>query len=83
MALKINIETESGIKVDGAYCRVEYPYLTKDSVSFNLRKYVVSDKPFFEESFYSTVYNLEGDNPIKQAYEYLKNLPEFADAVDV
>jgi hypothetical protein len=26
--------------------------------------------------------DLEGPNPIKQAYEHLKTLPEFADAVD-
>jgi hypothetical protein len=27
-------------------------------------------------------YDLNGPNPIKQAYLYLKTLPEFADAVD-
>jgi hypothetical protein len=26
--------------------------------------------------------DLEGPNPIKQAYQFLKSLPEFADAVD-
>jgi hypothetical protein len=29
-----------------------------------------------------TAHGLEGANPIKQAYLYLKTLPEFADAVD-
>jgi len=31
---------------------------------------------------YSTNFDINGENPIKQAYEYLKTLPEFKDAVD-
>jgi hypothetical protein len=27
-------------------------------------------------------YDIEGDNPIKQAYEHLKTLPEFEGAID-
>jgi len=30
----------------------------------------------------TTNYDLDGENPIKQAYIHLKTLPEFADAVD-
>jgi hypothetical protein len=31
---------------------------------------------------YQFLLDLEGPNPIKQAYQFLKTLPEFSDAVD-
>ena len=34
------------------------------------------------ETRYSAEYNLDGPNPIKQAYLHLKTLPEFSDAED-
>jgi hypothetical protein len=36
----------------------------------------------FQGGSYICNYNIEGENPIKQAYLHLKTLPEFADAVD-
>ncbi len=82
MAISKNIELSNGIKVDGAYIRVEYPSVTKDSISFNLRKYVTADKPFFGEDFMTAQYTLDGANPFVQAYEYIKTLPEYSDAID-
>jgi hypothetical protein len=35
-----------------------------------------------EERPYFFSYDITGENPIKQAYEYLKTLPEFANATD-
>jgi len=83
MAISKNIELDNGVKVDGAYLRVEHLTLTKDSMTFQLRKYVVADGPFFSEDVVTAPYILEGENPFKQAYKHLKTLPEFADAVDV
>lgn len=82
MAIKVNTELVTGIKVDDAYCRVEYPTITKDNISFHLRKYISVEKPFFDEDIFSTAYNINGENPFKQAYLYLKSLPEYADAED-
>lgn len=82
MAIRINVELNNGIKVDGAYLRVEYPTITKDSISFHLRKYISIDKPFFDEDVISAPYDINGENPFKQAYLYLKALPEYADAED-
>lgn len=48
------------------------------SVSFSLEK---TTAPLAVKDYQFTL-ELEGPNPIKQAYEYLKTLPEFADAVD-
>ena len=82
MAISKNIELGNGIKVDEAYIRVEYPSVTKDSINFHIRKYVASDKPFFSEEFVSAPYVLDGANPFIQAYEYIKTLPEYTDAID-
>lgn len=82
MAIKQNIETEFGVNVNECILRVEYPSLTKNTLSFNLRKYASIDKPFFGEEFHTCEYNFEGQNPFKQAYEYLKTLPEFEDSED-
>ena len=41
-----------------------------------------TNKPPFDSMEVTYPYDLEGPNPIKQAYLYLKSLPEFADAVD-
>lgn len=82
MALRKNIELETGIKVNDAYLRVEIPSLTKDTLSFVVRKYADIDKPYFKETFYNTSYDINGTNPFKQAYEYLKTLEEFKESKD-
>ena len=82
MAIIKNIELENGIKVDGAYLRVENPSLTKDSLTFSVRKYVEAGKAFFVEEYFTTLYDINGENPFIQAYEYLKTLEEFKDAED-
>lgn len=85
MALQSNITTESGISVNNAYSRVEKVKLTsKNSISFDLASYVASDKtPAFHRTNYLASYDLSGDNPIRQAYIYVKSLPEFAESNDV
>jgi hypothetical protein len=84
MALKIDTTTPQGIVVAGAYCRVEGISLTKTEMTFTLRRYKDdSDVPFFTEEFYTAPYELNGVNPLKQAYGYLKALPPLAGAVDL
>lgn len=83
MAIIKNIELENGIKVDGAYLRVESPSITKDKIIFTVRKYVSIDKPFFAEEVIECKYDIDGDNPFKQAYDYLKTLEDFKDSKDV
>jgi|APSaa5957512535_1039671.scaffolds.fasta_scaffold43335_2 hypothetical protein len=83
MAIKINTVLDSGIKSDNSYSRIESLQVSKDTISFSLRRYTEIGKPFFFESSYTAPYSLDKENPFKQAYEHLKTLPEFADAVDV
>ena len=83
MALQKTIITVHGFEAIDAYHRVEAVRLeSKTAMSFHIRSYTAVDKPFFEESVLSCVYALDGENPIKQAYEHLKTLPEFAGAID-
>ena len=97
MALKLTKSTVHGFVADGAYHRVEnvrinqkqaYKFEESSSgpvfmMAFSLRSYKQNDgSPFFAESQYSCVYNIEGNNPIAQAYEELKKLSEFANAQD-
>jgi hypothetical protein len=83
MALKKNANSIYGIAVDSAYHRVESVAIQgKDKIYFSLKSYAsVENQPFAEKS-YSCEYALEGANPIAQAYEHLKTLPEFAGATD-
>jgi hypothetical protein len=83
MALTKSIELTTGINVANAYLRVEGVSLTKTNMNFHIREYTEQGMPFFNEEVFNCSYNIEGDNPIKQAYLYLKTLPEFADATDV
>lgn len=85
MALKKTTDTSFGIRIDDAYHRVVGVSWSKTSVcGFSVASFAtgqVGEAPFALNSheFKPTV---EGDNFIAQAYEHLKTLPEFADAVD-
>jgi len=83
MALKKTVLTASGLQAIDAYHRIEQvQLLSKNTMSFNVRSYLTSEKPKFNEVNFSASYSLDGSNPIKQAYEYLKTTPEFAGASD-
>jgi hypothetical protein len=84
MALKKTSQTAFGIEVADAYHRVEGLKLVgKDQIAFQVRSYKDnSGLPHFADAAAGCAYNLNGENPIKQAYVYLKTTPEFADAQD-
>jgi hypothetical protein len=83
MALKLTVNTESGFTAQDAYHQIDSVFLMdKETMSFNLTSYKTPDLPAFKTVGYGCDYNLNGANPIAQAYYYLKTLPEFADAID-
>ena len=84
MALKMDTALPIGFTARGAYYRVETPMIALDkvSMSFRLRCYVAPDKPAFDDTGFWVPYDINGANPIAQAYAHLKTLPEFAGAVD-
>jgi hypothetical protein len=83
MALKKTVITAHGIEAHNAYHRVESLSLeTKYKIQFRVRSSVDGVLPHFADLALECEYRIDGDNPIKQAYEHLKTLPEFADATD-
>jgi hypothetical protein len=83
MALSKTIITVQGFEAVDAYHRAEIILLIgKDQISFHVRSYLTPNKPFFQEKIITAPYDLNGGNPIAQAYEHLKTLPEFEGAVD-
>lgn len=84
MALRKTIQTKFDLAVPDAYCRVENVLIrTKSSLEFLLKTY---SKPNslaeISSELFCCDYSLSGPNPVKQAYEYLKTLPEFESAED-
>jgi hypothetical protein len=83
MAISKTVITAHGIQVNNAYHRVEnLKMFGKDKIKFQLCASVDKNKLSFYADSYECAYDLEGDNPIKQAYTHLKTLSEFAGAVD-
>ena len=85
MALQKTMLTPQGFTATDAYHRVEGVLLkSKTEISFRVRSYKDAvETVSFSDYEYSCAYDMAGENPIKQAYEHLKTLPEFADATDV
>lgn len=79
----MNTMTRFGLGVNNSYMRVEDIFLSKDTMSFYVRKYVEPTKPYFEEVKLECAYALTGENPFIQAYVYAKLQPDFTDATDV
>lgn len=83
MAFRQIIILESGITVEAAYRRVESVSISADgSMKAQVRTYAASDVPACHDASFVMSYDMNGTNPIRQAYLHLKTLPEFANAVD-
>jgi len=83
MALQKNTEF-AGITIPNAYFRISLiRQLSKKSGVAVVQGFTSSNEPqSFYQKDYGFEYDLAGDNPIRQAYKYLKTLPDFADAQD-
>lgn len=83
MAVKKTVNTQHGFVATDAYHRVEGTQVNKEKITFQIRSYKDdTGVPHFADVSLSCVYDIQGDNPIKQAYKYIKTLPEFANAED-
>ena len=83
MALNKTKISSQGFEVVNAYHRVEGLCLvTNQSMNFYVRTYKDVAFSSFADNSHFCAYDITGENPIKQAYEYLKTLPEFANATD-
>ena len=96
MALKKSITTETLVHVEDAYHRVEgITHPSKTEMKFHVRSYVQIDgvdkngdpakiphDVFFSERVVACQFKIDGASAWNQAYDYLRSVPEFADAVD-
>lgn len=83
MALKKSVQTAFGVNVQDAYHRVEGVQLVaKNQITFRVRSSVDGVFPHFDDVGYKCEYDIQGDNPIRQAYQHIKTLPDFSDAID-
>lgn len=85
MALQQTQNTIYGFTIDDAYQRIELvTILGKSSLRFAVRSYQNdSAEKFFDEEYFACQYDINGDNPIKQAYNHIKTLDKFKNALDV
>lgn len=83
MALKKTIFTVFGFEAENAYHRVEgLRLVAKNKIQFQARASIDADNAHFSDKMYECFYDIDGSNPINQAYEHLKTLDEFAGAID-
>lgn len=83
MALTLDKTTSTGVTVNNAYCKVEsISNLDKSMMIINIEYKTSADAKPFDTERKSVSYNIDGLNPIAQAYQYLKTLDEFSSAID-
>jgi hypothetical protein len=84
MAIKKTITTAHGFEAVDAYHRVECVEIVgRSAISYRVRSYKDnSGLPFFSEIVVTSAYELDGDNPIAQAYAHVKSLSQFFGAKD-
>jgi len=64
------------------YIKVSSVLSTKGYSTITYFSYKEKDGVLLQQNIINFPLDLEGPNPIKQAYLHLKTLPEFADAID-
>lgn len=83
MALKKDITTRQGIEIKDAYFRVVNVRLNgKSAMEYVIAFSKDAQSPAVDSTSHDSSYELFGSNPIAQAYEHHKTLPEFAGATD-
>lgn len=86
MALQKNIKLtdnfEIEVTIENAYIRVEKTDCSKKEAKYTISINKSNDGLMLKNLYGIFDYDINGENPIKQAYLHLKTLPEFADAVD-
>lgn len=89
MALQIRLIATMGMTIESSYARVDAITGSKDEITVSVSYYfnnaaAQSGKPYVQQEQYPFTPSISDDAPnfIKQAYEYLKTLPEFSGAID-
>lgn len=80
LTLKSNFNQDSTF--DNTYIKVQNYFGNKNQMSFEVNTYDSKDGVLLNKQNYTFALDMQGDNPIRQAYKHLKTLPEFAGATD-
>lgn len=80
VSLTTNFNTEAIF--ENAYINVNNIKIDKTYATAVFYIFKKKNGQLLNQKVYSFEYDLEGPNPIKQAYLHLKTLPEFANAID-
>lgn len=90
MALGKNIVLNNGLKVEGAYIRIDAISGNKDKLDISVNSYISKEKfnegvGYLEQKQFIFKPSVEDNsfNFIKQGYEYLKTLEEYENAIDL
>jgi hypothetical protein len=81
MALQKTIDFK-GVTVGDAYIKVQSFSGSKELLKFDAATYSRAGEQALTVSSFEMPYSIDGGNPIAQAYQHLKTLPEFAGATD-
>lgn len=76
-------ENFNGINVANAYIKVETVNVSKEGLTANVTWRSSADAAPFKAKSYSVEYDINGVNPLAQAYNKLKAMSEFDGATDV
>ena len=82
MAIKHNITLSNGLAAPESYIKVSSVHVTKSNGTAIVSFHAQQDKEAFQSKSYVFDYDLDAANPIRQAYNHLKSLPEFTGATD-
>lgn len=83
MALKKTVETRHGFIAQDAYISIGHvESLNKTSMSFTVNYRKEKDAQPFDAKTFSCAFDVEGQNPYAQAYNFMKTLTEFSGAQD-
>ncbi len=83
MALRQSVEFK-GIQIPYAYIKVVTPQIQhgNDGVEFRVNYMSSKGAETFMTKTFECSYSMDGVNPIKQGYEHIKTLEEFAGSED-
>jgi hypothetical protein len=84
MALEKTVQTEYGFIAENAYHKVCNVIISNGkTMSYRVNVFANKNNSIsFQVKDFNCDYDIQGDNPIKQAYKHLKTLPEFVGATD-
>jgi hypothetical protein len=80
-SISIQVASKS-VEFAGAYARVSEFHGTKNAMSFVVQWAESQGGDMLKQATYRCQLDLDGENPVRQAYLHLKSLPEFAGATD-